>query len=52
MSDDELADEVAFARLHANEGRDMALRRTQARRLAELLSEQGQRSWLKDGVPF
>jgi len=52
MPDAELADEIAFARMHANDGRDMAVRRKQARRLAELLGEQGQRESLKDGLPW
>ncbi len=51
MPDAELADEIAFARIHANEGRDMMVRRAQAQRLAELLSEQGQRNWLEN-LPF
>jgi hypothetical protein len=52
LTDAELADEIAFARIHANEGRDMRLRRAQSKRLAELLSEQGQREWVKDGLPW
>ena len=52
MPDDELADEIAFARIHANDGRDLVLRRKQARRLAELLSEQGHRQWLAMDLNF
>ena len=52
MSDAELRDEIAFARIHATTGKDMALRRKAGRKLAELLGESGHREWVADGVPW
>ena len=50
MPDDELADEIAYARIYAN-SKDPKIKRKFAGRLAELMGESGQREWVQ-GLPF
>jgi hypothetical protein len=52
MSDAELRDEIAFARVHATTGTDLVMRRKHGKRLALLLDESGHREWVADGLPW